>query len=173
MPHRQCSRQEPKKGDLVKDTQKKEFVLPDVSHIGVVTKNLDKTMGELEDLYGLKPFLVMEPGYVNTSIRGKPADFKLKSAFYQSGQVIFEVISVLEGDTIYGEWLREKGEGLHHLGYDIENMEEWIDYYKGKGIGVLQSGERQGVKWAYLDTTTYTGMIVELIERTEEGKLIT
>ena len=156
----------------MKDTQKKKFVLPDVSHIGVVTNNLDKTMRELEDLYGLKPFLVMEPGYVNTSIRGKPADFKLKSAFYQSGQVIFEVISVLEGETIYGEWLREKGEGLHHLGYDIEDMEEWIDYYKERGIGVLQSGERPGVKWAYLDTLPYTGMIVELIERTEEGRLI-
>jgi hypothetical protein len=156
----------------MKDAEKRKFVLPDVSHIGVVTNDLDKTMGELEDLYGLKPFLVMEPGYVNTYIRGKSADFKLKSAFYQSGQVIFEVISVLEGDTIYGEWLREKGEGLHHLGYDIEGMEEWIAYYKERGIGVLQSGERPGVKWAYLDTVAYTGMIVELIERTEEGKLI-
>jgi len=29
---------------------------------------------------------------------------------------------------IYGEWLREKGEGLHHLDYDIGDMEEWIDY---------------------------------------------
>lgn len=154
------------------DRGKGKFVLPDVSHIGVVTKNLDKTMGQLEDLYGLKPFLVMEPGYVNTYLRGKPADFKLKSAFYHSGQVIFEVISVLEGDTIYGEWLMERGEGLHHLGYDIEDIEEWIDYYKGKGIGVLQRGERPGVKWAYLDTSAYTGMIMELIERTEEGKLI-
>jgi len=156
----------------MEDRQKKKFVLPNVSHIGVVTNNLDKTMREHEDLYGLKPFLVMEPGYVNTYVRGKPADFTLKSAFYQSGQVIFEVISVLEGETIYGEWLREKGEGLHHLGYDIEDMEEWIDHYKRKGIGVLQSGERPGVKWAYLDTLAYTGMIVELIERTEEGKLI-
>ena len=152
--------------------EKEKFVLPDVSHIGVVTNDLDKSMRELEDLYGLKPFLVMEPGYVNTYLRGKPANFKLRSAFYQSGQVIFEIISVLEGETIYGEWLAEKGEGLHHLGYDIEDMEEWIDYYKSKGIGVLQSGERPGVKWAYLDTIAYTGMIVELIERTEEGKLI-
>jgi hypothetical protein len=154
------------------DKEKGKFVLPDVSHIGVVTNNLDKTMKEMEDLYGLKPFMVMEPGYVNTYLRGKPAEFKLKSAFYRSGQVVFEVISVLEGDTIYDEWLKEKGEGLHHLGYDIDNIEEWIDYYKGKGIGVLQSGERPGVKWAYLDTAVYTGMIMELIERTEEGKFI-
>jgi hypothetical protein len=154
------------------EAEKEKFVLPDVSHIGVVTNDLDKSMRELEDLYGLKPFLVMEPGYVNTYLRGKPANFRLRSAFYQSGQVIFEIISVLEGETIYGEWLAEKGEGLHHLGYDIEDMEKWIDHYEKKGVGVLQRGERPGVKWAYLDTTAYTGMIVELIERTEEGKLI-
>lgn len=152
--------------------ERARFVLPDVSHIGVVTKDLGRTMREMEELYGLKPFMVMEPGYVNTYIRGKPAEFKLKSAFYRSGQVVMEVISVLEGSTIYTEWLEEKGEGLHHLGYDIENVEEWINYYKGRGIGVLQSGERPGVKWAYLDTAPYTGMIMELIERTEEGKLI-
>ncbi len=154
------------------DTEKGRFALPDVSHIGVVTNDLDRTMKEMEDLYGLKPFLVMEPPYVNTYLRGKPAEFKLKSAFYRSGQVIMEVISVLEGDTIYEEWLKERGEGLHHLGYDIENIEEWIAYYTGRGIRVLQSGERPGVKWAYLDTAAYTGMIMELIERTEEGKFI-
>ena len=154
------------------DAVKGKFVLPNLSHIGVVTNNLDKTMKELEDLYGLEPFMVMEPGYVNTYMRGKPAEFKLKSAFYRSGQVVLEVISVQEGETIYGEWLRDKGEGLHHLGYDIDNIEEWINYYKEWGIGVLQRGERPGVKWAYLDTAAYTGMIMELIERTEEGKLI-
>jgi hypothetical protein len=154
------------------DTEKEKFVLPELSHIGVVTNNLDKTMKELEDLYGLKPFMVMVPPYVNTYLRGKPAEFKLKSAFYRSGQVVLEVISVLEGDTIYEEWLKDKGEGLHHLGYDIENIQEWVNYYEGKGIGVLQSGERPGVKWAYLDTTACTGMIMELIERTEEGKFI-
>lgn len=154
------------------NTEKAKCVLPEVSHIGVVTNNLDKTISELEDLYGMKPFKVMDPGYVNTYLRGKPAAFKLKSAFYRSGQVFFEVISVLEGDTIYGEWLKEKGEGLHHLGYDIEDIGKWINYYKSKGIEVLQQGERPGVKWAYLDTSAHTGIIMELIERTEEGKLI-
>ena len=77
------------------NTEKAKFVLPEVSHIGVVTNNLDKTIKQLEDLYGMKPFKVMDPGYVNTYLRGKPAVFKLKSAFYRSGQVFFEVISIL------------------------------------------------------------------------------
>jgi hypothetical protein len=124
-----------KRGDSAMNWGKGKFVLPDVSHIGVVTKDLDRTVREMEDLYGLKPFMVMEPGYVNTYLRGKPAEFKLRSAFYRSGQVVFEVISVLEGDTIYEEWLREKGEGLHHLGYDIENIEgkrDWGSSKRGK-----------------------------------------
>ena len=78
----------------------------------------------------------------------------------------------LTGRSLYDECLETKGEGLHHLGYDIEDLEEWIKHYEGKGIGILQSGERPGVKWVYLDTAAYTGMIIELIERTEEGRLI-
>jgi catechol 2,3-dioxygenase-like lactoylglutathione lyase family enzyme len=154
------------------DTDQSTFVLPDVSHIGMVTNNLDKTIRELEDLYGLKPHIVMEPGYVDTYLRGKPVAFKLKSAFYRAGQVFYEVISVLEGDSIYGEWLREKGEGLHHLGYDIDDIEKWITHYKSKGIEVIQRGGRPGVKWAYLDTAPYTGVIIELIERTEAGQIL-
>ena len=155
-------------------SQKKQpkFVLPDISHIGVVTDDLDRTIGELKELYGLEPFKVMEPGYTNTYLRGKPVEFKLRSAFYRSGKIFLEVIFVEEGDTIYGEWLRSKGSGLHHLGYDVENLEEWISYYGSKGIAVSQRGERPGVKWAYLDTSRHTGIIVELIERTEDGKIL-
>jgi methylmalonyl-CoA/ethylmalonyl-CoA epimerase len=149
-----------------------EFKLPHLSHVGVVTRDLEKTIGEMQKLHNLSPFKILEPEYTNTHLRGKPTDFKLKSAFYQSGQVVIEIISVIKGDSLFSEWLREKGEGLHHLGYDIQNIDEWLHHYETKGIGILQSGERPGVKWAYLDTTCYTGLIVELVERTAEGKLI-
>lgn len=156
------------------NTKERKFVLPDVCQIGMVTSNLDKTIKQMEDIYGLKPFKIMEPEYVNMYVRGKPAEFKLKIAFFRgTDNVDIEIISVKEGDTIYDEWLREKGEGLHHLAFEIEDIEGWVNHYKDKGIEVLQRGERPGVKWVYLDTYGSGGFITELIERTEEGKIRT
>jgi methylmalonyl-CoA/ethylmalonyl-CoA epimerase len=143
----------------------------DFCQVGIVIKDLDKTIKEFEDLFGLKPFVVVERKYANTYVREKPTEFKIKIALYRAtDRVNIELIQVREGDTIYDEWIRERGEGLHHLAYEIENIEAWIEYFKSKGISVLQRGERPGVKFAYLDTSAYTRFIMELIERSEQAR---
>lgn len=139
--------------------------------VGIVTKDLDKTIKEFEDLYGLKPFIVAEPEYVNTYVKEKPVEFRIRVALYRVlEQVDIEVIEAKKGKEVYEEWLREKGEGLHHLAFEIEDTEAWVEYFKSKGIQILQRGERPGVKFTYLDTTAYSGVITELIERSEEAK---
>lgn len=139
--------------------------------VGIVTKDLDKTIKEFEDLYGLKPFIVAEPEYVNTYVKEKPVEFRIRVALYRvSEQVDIELIEAKKGKEVYEEWLREKGEGLHHLAFEIEDTEAWVEYFKSKGIQILQRGERPGVKFTYLDTTAYSGVITELIERSEEAK---
>lgn len=143
----------------------------DFCQVGILTKDMDKTIKEFEDLYGLKPLIVAEPHYVNIYVRGKPAQFKIKIALYRvTDQVDIELIEVKEGDTIYEEWLKEKGEGLHHLAFAVENTEAWVEYFRSKGVSVLQRGERPGVKFTYLDTAAYSGVLIELVERSEEAR---
>jgi catechol 2,3-dioxygenase-like lactoylglutathione lyase family enzyme len=148
------------------ESKPQKFLLPDVFQIGIVTNDLDKSIKEMEDLYGLKPFKIFEPEYINTYVRGKPAPIKLKAAFFRgTDKVDIEVIAVKESGTVLDEWLREKGAGINHLAFEVQGIEEWVDYYKKKGVEVLQRGDRPGVKFVYLDTHSRSGFITELVER--------
>lgn len=141
------------------------LALPSVSQIGVVVKDIDSAMAFYTDVMSVGPFKIFEPEYTDKTYRGKPGNFKMRIALAQLGALQFELIEPLEGDTIYDEFLEEKGGGLHHLGFDIENIEDRITAMKKMGIEVLMSGKRPGVAFAYMDTEPLTGIIVEFIER--------
>ena len=83
--------------------------------------------------------------------------------------MVYELIQVLRGKTIYEEFLSKHDEGIHHLGYDIENLSMWIKKYQKIGIKPLMSAERVGLKWAYFNTP---GVVVELIERSSNDTIV-
>ena len=56
------------------------------------------------------------------------------------------------------------------MAFEVEDTEAWIEYYKSKGVSVLSRGERTGLTFTYLDTTAYSGVIIELPERFGERK---
>ena len=144
----------------------------DFCQVGIVTKDLDRTLKEFKELYDLEPVVIAEPTYEKTYVRGEPAEINIRIALFRvTEQVDIEVIEVKKGRTIYDEWLEEKGEGLHHLAFEIDDTEKWIEHYKGKGISVLQRGERTGIKFTYLDSAAKSsGVIFELLEREKGGK---
>jgi catechol 2,3-dioxygenase-like lactoylglutathione lyase family enzyme len=60
--------------------------------------------------------------------------------------------------------VKEKREGIHHLGYWVKDFDEALQKMKDLGIKVLADGDVYGVRYCYLDTENQCGFIVELIE---------
>jgi methylmalonyl-CoA/ethylmalonyl-CoA epimerase len=78
-----------------------------------------------------------------------------------------ELIQVLEGETIHSKFLEKKGEGIHHLGFIVEDIEEELVRLDRGGIKVLEKGiVLEMVKFVYLDTEKILGVILELIQLT-------
>ena len=80
-----------------------------------------------------------------------------------------ELIEPLTGPSLYHEWLDEHGEGLHHIGMRVPDLQAGIRDMAERGWDVLQSGRGYGLDgdggFAYLDTTAEDlGVILELIE---------
>jgi len=142
-----------------------ELVLPEVSHLGYVTRHMERSIENLRKYCGLEFSERRVPEYFNKRYRGEPEDFKIELAFAQVGNTVYELIRVVQGRTVYEDFLNKHGEGIHHLGYETPDLTGWAEAYKEVGIEVIMCGERAGVKWAYFDTPVIT---VELLERTDD-----
>ncbi|MFX0205636.1 MAG: VOC family protein [Candidatus Hodarchaeota archaeon] len=130
---------------------------PQIDQIGIVVKNMDTSVKFYEQIFG-PPFLTLESN-INSA--------KLKIGLFQVGEIQLELIEVLEGETIHSKFLRERGEGLHHIGFIVEDIEEELARLRKRGIKVLERGlVQEMVKFAYLDTEKSLGIILELIQLT-------
>jgi len=126
-----------------------------IDQIGIVVRDMEATM-KFYRSFGLEPFLTLESA-INTA--------KLKIGLLQLGDVQLELIQVLEGKTIHSKFLEERGEGVHHLGHIVVDLEKELIKLEKGGIKVLERGMvHDMVKFAYLDTEETLGVILELIQ---------
>ena len=153
---------------MTADEVKRQLQLPNVSQIGVVVKDLDRTVAFFESTLGLGPFRVVEMEAPNVWDRGEEKRIKVRLGFAALGQVELELIHIVEGDSVHLEFLREHGEGLHHLGFRVKDFQAKLAQAKAMGFEVLQTGPA-GRLYAYLDTRETGGIIFELIEDTNGG----
>lgn len=141
-----------------------KFSLPPISQIGIVVKNLEKTMNYYSTTFGLGPFKVMEVDVPNITYRGKKINLKgLKMAFADLKSIELELIEVPKGENIYSEFFKKKGEGLHHIGFQVTDVDEMIAKFKSFGIGVIQGGGGEAGSFAYMDTEKIGGVILEFV----------
>jgi len=145
-----------------------KYTLPPVTQIGVVVKDLERAAKYYETTFGLGPFRIFEFAVNEMKVRGKPVSLeRMRIGFARTGQLQFELIELPEEETIYHEFYRAKGEGLHHLGIHVADMEPHLAEMRSKGIGILQEGKIEDTSFAYLDTEEVGGVILEFIQRPE------
>jgi hypothetical protein len=136
--------------------------------VGMVVKDIERTMALLSRLFGIGPFRQTEWPIDRPDMkyvyRGVERKMRMKLAFASLGPVELELIQPLEGESDYKEFLASHGDGLHHILFDVPNMDEITTALAGEGIGVLQTGTglRPGTRWAYLDTAGLIGFNLEM-----------
>lgn len=134
----------------------KNFLFSKVDQIGIVVKDANRTAKFYEKLLKQEPL---------PPIEFETGNVRLRIIFFQLGEVQLELIQVLKGENIHTKFLEEKGEGIHHLGFFVENLTEELETLKKEGFKVLWQGEALDVtKFAYLDTEKTLGMALELIQ---------
>lgn len=129
--------------------------LSKVDQIGIVVKDMEKTKRELGEKFGIKNFLEITATHENA---------KLKIGLLHLGNIQIELIQVLEGESIHTKFLEEHGEGIHHLGFYVKNLDEALNQVGKMGLRPIESGEIMGVKYAYLNTEEKLGFTIELIQ---------
>jgi methylmalonyl-CoA/ethylmalonyl-CoA epimerase len=134
--------------------------------VGIVVKNIDETIDYYKEKFGFGPFEIREVDYPNATYYGETAGYRGKRAFFYLGPIQVELIELKDGKTIHEAFLREKGEGLHHIAFEVKNLGEGKTLAGQAGLKVIQSFTRSdGSGFAYLDSDRIGGVLFELIQR--------
>jgi hypothetical protein len=144
--------------------QESHFRLPPVCQLGYVVGDIEKACKHYESIFGTGPFSkIIDVNMDGALLRGKPVETTIKVAFVQSGDVQIELIQPVEGKNLYTEFLETRGEGIHHLGYQVEDMAAMKAMFTRK-VGEPVFARDMGVmEFAYFDTSEVGGLMIELL----------
>ena len=138
--------------------------------IGIIVASVDEAVPRYRALFGREDWLIVENGPRNMHglhVRGEPAEFSMRLALAGSDPQL-ELLQPLEGEDMLREWLDRRGEGLHHLGYRVDSIDETIEHMAQAGCECIQHGYGFGADgsgaFAYFDTEAELGYLVEAIE---------
>lgn len=138
--------------------QTHQLQLKSVDQIGIVVRDIDKVIASWSKLFGLGPWIFRDLSFKDDE--GRP--LKARLAFASLGPVQLELIQPVEGRIFHSEFLDKHGEGLHHLGFFVDDFEGEVENLTAQGAKVLSSGPG---RYAYFDTGGPGGVIYELINK--------
>ena len=146
------------------------IALPQKLHIGVVVKDMDRTIQRLTSTFGIGPWDIKERRYPEEQVVVGKGPFSYRVAFADLGPIELELIEILEGSTIHADFLNARGEGIHHIGFRVKDLENTVTTLQQQGIGVLQSAFREGSRYVYMDPAELGGIMFEFVERGQTTK---
>jgi len=128
-----------------------------VDHIGIAVQSIAETKKLYQDLLGLE-----HAGSETV------AEQKVTTAFFPVGDTEVELLESTAADGPIAKYLEKRGEGVQHIAFRVENIEEALIELKAKGIRLIDEQPRKGAggaKIAFLHPKSTYGVLIELCER--------
>lgn len=155
-----------------KDNPLLPFVKNGIAQVAILVQDLDRTVENYWRMFGIGPwhfYTYGRPLVKEMSYRGQSADYKMRIALSQIGPLRIELIEAEAGDSIYQDFIKEHGYGVHHFGVLVEDMPIALAQTRSAGIEIIQDGSGFGLDgdghYAYLATEEPLGVTFELIQR--------
>jgi catechol 2,3-dioxygenase-like lactoylglutathione lyase family enzyme len=157
---------DPGAGGAVPARQPNLEPLRKVTQYALVVKDVRRVSGFYEKI-GLGALPVERNVSLDRVYRGKPGTFEMLLGWGRGGDVVFEWIQPVVGPSVYEEHLARQGEGFHHLGFNVPDMDASLAALQARGLAVTMSGGwdvngHQG-RFAYLDAEKHGGVSIELL----------
>lgn len=127
-----------------------------IEHIGIAVKSLENSNELFAKLFG-------EPHYKVEEVESEG----VKTSFFKVGENKIELLEATKEDSPIAKFLEKKGEGIHHIAFDVEDIESEIERLKGEGFVVLNETPKKGADnklVAFLHPKTTNGVLIELCQ---------
>ncbi len=137
-----------------------------IVQVGIIVRDVERAAAHYAEVFGLpKPEIVLiaADSFAQTVYRGQPSTAHGRAAFFDMGPIQMELIEPIGAPSTWEEFLRTHGEGIHHIAVRVERFEEAKALLQARGMPVVQSGGWDGGRYAYIDSVSQLGTILELL----------
>jgi methylmalonyl-CoA/ethylmalonyl-CoA epimerase len=126
-----------------------------VHHVAVVVRSIETSLAFYRDVLGLELETVMDI----------PSD-RVRIAFLPVGESKLELVQPTDDTTGVARFLESKGEGFHHVCFEVANLAETLLHLEIEGVELIDTAPRRGAEGpvAFIHPRSGHGVLVELIE---------
>ena len=127
-----------------------------LEHIGIAVKNLDESNKLFARLLGVAHYKIEEV-----------ASEGVRTSFFEIGNVKIELLEATRADSPVAKFIEKRGEGIHHLAFEVSDLQKSIDEYKEKDFRALNDQPKPGADnklIVFLHPKTTNGVLVELCQ---------
>ena len=125
-------------------------------HIGIAVKNLENSIPLFEKL-------LASACYKTEVVEGE----MVKTAFFKAGSTKIELLESTSPDGVIAGYIEKKGEGMHHIAFEVDDIVEEMQRLKGQGFILLSEEPKEGADnklVCFLHPKTTNGVLIEICQ---------
>lgn len=131
-------------------------MLRKIEHLGIAVKSIEESLRTFEVLLGSSCYKIEE-----VQSEG------VKTAFLQIGESKIELLEATNADSAIAKYLEKRGQGIHHIAFDVENIDKEITRLTEAGFQLIHQSPKDGADnklIAFLHPKSTEGILVELCQ---------
>ena len=136
---------------------KKSFtMLLKIEHIGIAVKDMKNANEVFAKLFG-------KPSYKNEAVESEG----VSTSFFMMGESKIELLEATSPNSPIAKFIEKKGEGIHHIAFEVEDIYTEMDRLKAEGFALLADEPKKGADnklIVFLHPKSSNGVLVELCQ---------
>ncbi|MHA7056717.1 methylmalonyl-CoA epimerase [Aquimarina sp. M1] len=127
-----------------------------IEHIGIAVKDIDQANTLYEHLLGV-------PAYKQEVVESEA----VITSFFKVGENKIELVASTREDGPIGKFISKKGEGIHHIAFDVDDIEKELERLEKEGFQLINKTPKKGADnklVAFVHPKTTNGVLVELCQ---------
>lgn len=128
-----------------------------IDHVGIAVRSLEESLAFYQKALGL-PVQALEV----------VTEQKIRAALLPLGESRIELLEATEEQSPVAKFIARRGEGLHHIGIEVEKIEDVLSQLKAAGVRLVDETPRRGLgghKIAFVHPASTHGVLIELVEK--------
>ncbi|WP_199185102.1 MULTISPECIES: methylmalonyl-CoA epimerase [Aquimarina] len=127
-----------------------------IEHLGIAVKDIDQANALYEKLLGVPP-------YKQEAVESE----SVITSFFKVGDSKIELLASTQEDGPIGKFISKKGEGIHHIAFDVDDIELELDRLQKEGFQLINTTPKSGADnklVAFIHPKSTNGVLVELCQ---------